>query len=335
MLLLASCHSRNEVETTVDAVANIDALWTIIDEKYCYIDEKGIDWYAIGEEYRTKAQQLNDRVQRDSMKAYEQKIALFDLMAGMLDSLRDGHVNIYAPFDVSRNRDWYSGYPANFNSTLQAKYLGNYRTAGGLYYSLIDNDSIGYIYYNSFSNSCSDQSLSWIIAQMKQCRGIVLDVRQNGGGSLDNAYQLASVFFREDRLVGYWQHKTGPGHQDFSKSEEQRVKANKKIQWKRPVIVLSNRRCYSATNFFLSSMKEADNCLLVGGISGGGGGMPMSYELPIGWTVRFSSIRMMDKDGNTIEEGVTPDVEVTQTSTDRDDLIEKGIEIINKAYEKK
>ncbi len=55
----------------------------------------------------------------------------------------------------------------------------------------------------------------------------------------------------------------------------------------------------------------------------------MSYELPCGWMVRFSSIRMYDLDKNDIEEGIEPDVLVTLQSEDKDDIIEKAIELIN------
>ncbi len=327
LLVLASCKSRNEVQYTYDPVANIDALYKIIDEKYCFLDEKNIDWDAIHTEYRDKAAELR-------IDSTHKQVLLFDLMASMLDSLRDGHVNLYTPFDISRNSAWYDGYPANYNgSILSQYYLTNSRVAGGITYTTIDNDSIGYIYYNSFSNSCSDMYMYWVFTAFQKCRAIIIDVRQNGGGDVTNAYQLASPFFQETRTIGYWQHKTGPGHNDYSKAEEMKVEKNERLQWQRPVVVLSNRRCYSATNLFISAMRQADNCLIIGGKSGGGGGMPLSYELPCGWMVRFSSVRMFDTDMHSIEDGIDPDVSVTQTSTDRDDLIEKAITLINNLYD--
>jgi C-terminal processing protease CtpA/Prc len=94
------------------------------------------------------------------------------------------------------------------------------------------------------------------------------------------------------------------------------------------VVVLCNRRSYSATNSFVSLMRYADDATIVGGVSGGGGGMPLSYEMPCGWTVRFSSVRMYDREKKDIEQGITPDVTVTMTSTDKDDIIEKAIDLI-------
>ncbi len=324
-LAFASCTSKNELAYSTDPVENIDALWQIIDTKYCYLDVKHINWDSVHAEYLSQAQLLDK----------DDEVGLFDLCAEMLDNLKDGHVNLYTPFDLSYNTAWYDSYPANFDTRLQSLYLRNYRIAGGLYYCTIDNDSIGYIYYSSFSNSFSAANIYYIFTSFKHCRGIVLDVRNNGGGSLDYAYKLASPFFSDNCVVGYWHHKTGPGHNDFSDLEPlMSDTALIPSKWLRPVVVLSNRRSYSATNSFISMMRYADNCAIVGGISGGGGGMPLSYELPCGWTVRFSSVRMYDRDKKDIENGVRPHVLVTQKSTDKDDLIEKAIELINKAYDK-
>ena len=320
--LLTACRSREEMAYSTDPVENIEALWKIIDTRYCYIEEKGIDWSAIRDEYVAKAEAVkkNDAV------------ALFDLCAGMLDSLQDGHVNLYTPFDVSRNTAWYDTFPANFNSSIQALYMHDYRVAGSLYYCTVDNDSIGYVYYPSFSNGFSVSNLGWVFHAFKDCRGLIIDVRNNGGGDLNNAYLLASPFFTENRTVGYWQHKTGPGHNDFSAMEE--LKSDISLcgtKWKRPTVVLCNRRSYSATNSFVNMMRYADNAIIVGGTSGGGGGMPMSYELPCGWMVRFSSVRMYDREKKDIEAGIEPDVLVTMQSTDKDDIIEKAIELIHNA----
>ena len=150
---------------------------------------------------------------------------------------------------------------------------------------------------------------------------------------MNNAYLLAAPFFTKDTLVGYWQHKSGPEHHDFS-SLEPMIMNESRGYWRRPVIVLCNRHSYSAANFFVSIMRYADNCLILGGISGGGGGMPMSYELPNGWMVRFSSIKMYDRDTISIEPGVKPHLLVNQHSQDKDDLIEEAVRWINSAYDK-
>ena len=326
IMLLGSCtHRFADVDTS--PAANFEALWKIIDEKYCLFDDKTANWDSVYSAYHQRF---------DTMKIvkYEDYYRLFDGLEEMLNELEDGHVNLYSPFDISVCSKWYEGYPQNFDSEILSKYyLKDYRRANGLNYSRIDGDSIGYVYYGSFSDGFSLTNWLALLNYFAKCRGIVLDVRNNGGGSMENAYRLAAPFFTKDTVVGYWQHKSGPGHEEFSEYEPMIMNESMGI-WRRPVVVLCNRRSYSAANFFVSMMRYADNCLILGGKSGGGGGMPMSYELPNGWMVRFSSVKMYDRDMQSIEGGVRPHLLVNQHSEDKDDLIEEAVDLINSAYQK-
>ena len=323
VVVLCACKSRNEVDSSWEAKANIEALWQTIDTKYCFLTEKGIDWDAIHEEYTARAELFNTQIHRDY------QVDLFDLCASMLDSLKDGHVNLYSWFDVSAYSGWYDSAPTNFNSSLVfSKYVPSYRMAGGLYYGRLSyeltTDTIGYIYYSSFSDNCAN--IAGVLAMLSDCKAVIIDVRSNGGGDLTNAYALAAPFFERETLVGYWQHKNGPGHDDFSDLEELKVTPNQHVQWLRPVYILTNRRCYSATNTFVNFMSYAEHATIIGDTTGGGGGMPLSYELPCGWTVRFSSVRMFNAQKESIEQGVSPDIRIDITNpSQRDDMIDKVI----------
>ena len=216
---------------------NFEALWQIIDEKYCLFDDKQVDWDSVYAEYQP---------QFDTMKivTFEDQYRMFDLMEEMLNTLEDGHVNLYTPFDVSVCSSWYEGYPTNFDSEILTKYyLKDYRRAGGLNYCKIDGDSIGYVYYGSFSDSFSYLNWLMVMNYFADCKGIVLDVRNNGGGSMENAYRLAAPFFSKDTVVGYWQHKSGREHDAFSEIEEMKLE-DSKGNWMRPVVVLCNRHSY-------------------------------------------------------------------------------------------
>lgn len=323
--LACTCCMHEENITWDDSPeGNLRALWTIIDEKYCFVEEKGLDWNGVLADYLPKTDTLKSKNYRE----------LFDIMAQMLDTLQDGHVNLYSSFDVSSCKKWYEGYPNNYNAGLISRYLGDYKTAGGLVYNIIpESPQIGYIRYSSFSSGFSSANMYYVLSYFKDCKGLIIDVRNNGGGSLENAWKLASSFMKETTHIGYWQHKIGPGHNDMSTPEKMYVdSSDMTVKWLRPVVVLCNRHSYSATNSFVSAMRYAPYSTIIGGKTGGGGGMPMSYELPNGWMVRFSSIKMMDREMKSIEEGIDPDEEITLTSNDKDDLIERGIEVIKEKY---
>ena len=300
---------------------NFDALWTILDENYCYFDYKGINWDSIGTSYRAR---VTPNMSKD---------ALFDLMALMLAELKDGHVNLIATHDISRYWSWKEDYPTNFNSLIIDEYLStDYSSASSMKYKILE-DNVGYIYYGSFSSSVSNSGLSQILNRLAICNGIIFDVRNNGGGSLVNVERIASRFFNERALVGYISHKVGPGHNDFSDLFPKHLDSSNSIRYQKPIYILTNRGCYSATNEFVSTMKYAHNAVIVGDKTGGGGGFPFSSELPNGWSVRFSTSPTFNADKQHIEFGVEPDVRLDMTPSDinrmRDTYIEYAREKIN------
>jgi Peptidase family S41/Tricorn protease C1 domain len=318
-LFLFSCIEEPAVVPNT-AEGNFEALWKIIDTRYCYIDYKRINWDSIHIVYK---QELKKDTSTD---------AVFDLMDRMLDELKDGHVNLYSDFNRSRYWKWYTDYPANFSSTIifSDRYLGeNYRIAGGLRYAKIENGTVGYVYYGDFSASFTDANVKSVFQYFSSCKALILDVRNNGGGSLDYSEKLASYFFEKNTVTGYIRHKTGIGHSSFSNPVEITTPAHAKIKWLRPVAILTNRLSYSATNDFVNRMKIAPHAVIVGDKTGGGGGMPLSSELPNGWMLRFSAVPMYNTKMQDTEWGIDPDVTDSMTVTDRtkniDTIIERAI----------
>lgn len=327
-IALLGCTKQKENTVNTSPKDNLRALWQILDERYCYFEERGIDWEGV---YYDTAPKI-----RNIQSVY----GLFNVMKEMLDTLNDGHVNLYSPFDVSSCTGWYEDYPRDYSSEIvfSDDYVGeNYKKINGIYYGLIQRN-IGYIYVSTFSNTFSSTTFKYIDYYFRKTKGLIIDVRDNGGGSLEQAERLAACFHNEKLHIGYIRHKTGTGHSDFSEPEAMYVDpADSLINWtKRPTVVLTNRRSYSATNTFVLKMQDAPNVVIIGGRTGGGGGMPLSQELPIGWMVRFSAVPMYDRDMKTIEFGIDPDEEIHITGDDydnrRDAIIDRAIEIINDWY---
>lgn len=300
---------------------NFDILWNTINEKYSFLGLKNINWDSIRNHYEPL---VTDDISNND---------LFNIMDSMLYDLEDGHVNLISPFNVSRNWNWYLNYPDNFNrEVLERNYLkDDYKIAGGLEYTIID--SVGYIYYGSFSSGFSVENLNAAINYMKGTKGLIFDVRNNGGGVLNNAFVLAQSLINEEKQVLITAEKTGPGHDDFGNSLSYTLKpATNYAHYEGDVAVLINRRCYSATNTFAAIMFSFDNVRLFGDQTGGGGGIPIDSELPNGWRFRFSATRSLipvDDKYYDIERGIPPDVIVSNTE-DRiamgfDDILETAL----------
>ncbi len=310
--LFASCVDEEQFDDTQNG--NFEALWKIIDEHYCFFGEKGVDWDSVHAVY---ARQI-DGTMTDGQ--------LLEVLGNMLAELRDGHVNLYASFDMARYWGFHENYPSNYSDTLVNKYLGtSYKIAGNLRYRILD-DNIGYVRCASFATEAGSGNLDEILLYLAPCRALVIDLRDNGGGLLSAAEKLAARFTNEKRLVGYMRHKTGRGHSDFSSLEEQWLKPASGVRWQKPVAVLTNRQVFSAANEFVKYMKCCPDVIVVGDNTGGGAGLPFSSELPNGWSVRFSACPMYDRNGQNTEQGISPDIAVGLDSdylaTGRDAIIE-------------
>lgn len=302
LFLFTAC--VEEEEFADNPKGNFEALWKIIDEHYCFFPEKQVDWDAIHAKYQKQ------------IDAEMTEGQLFQVMANMIGELRDGHVNLYASFDVARYWSWHEDYPSNFSDSLLNRYLGtDYKIASGLKYRKLD-DNIGYIYYGSFQSGIGNGNLDDVMLYLAPCRALILDIRDNGGGNLQTAEKLAARFTNEKVLVGYMQHKTGRGHNDFSSMEEQWLKPSDGMRWQKPVVILTNRQVFSAANEFVKYMKCFPNVTVVGDQTGGGSGLPFTSELPNGWTVRFSACPMYDRNRQLTENGISPDHHVDMTTED-------------------
>ncbi len=312
-------------------VGNFEALWNIIDEKYCFLEQAkekfGLDWQQIYDEYRPQA------------LACENNSQLFDVLGKMLGELRDGHVNLSSIYGTSYYWDWKSNHPANFSDSLQRNYLGNnFRLTNGIKYNFI-KDSVAYAYIGSFENGFGSDNISIMLMNAAPYKGLILDIRNNGGGMVTAAENLASHFITEKTTVGYIQHKTGSGHNEFSEPEKLILEPAQGAIWLKPVVLLTNRGVYSAANHFVMLMKGLPQVLVIGDTTGGGSGLPLNSTLPNGWSVRFSACPMLDKNGNHTEFGIAPDLKADITSDDwnsgRDTMIEIACELINAFYNKK
>lgn len=315
-LLPGGC--REESAYTTDPRTNFEALWKIMDEHYCFFDYKEVDWDDV---YRRYSLQVPD-----TMNRYQ----LFDFLGQMLAELKDGHTNLVSSFNVARYWAWYEDYPRNFNEDLQKNYLGKtYAISGGLKYIRLAGTDVGYVYYGSFSSTVTETGLDEIFRHFQNCRGLIIDVRDNGGGSLSNSDRIAARFVEEKMTVGYIIHKTGPGHDDFSERYPIELKPSERSQWLRPTVVLTNRHSFSATNDFINKMKLLPQVTILGDRTGGGSGLPFNSELPNGWIVRFSASPILDVNGQHTEDGIDPDIRVEMTKDDmlkgRDTLIEEAV----------
>jgi len=237
-------------------------LWNDIHGKYSYFEEKQIDWVEVKSIYEPKI--------HNQLDEYE----LFGILGDLLAELRDGHVNLLSTFNRSRNWEWYENFPVNYNEQLvQDNYLGtDYRIIGPMLVQSVEG--ILYVSYRSFERIISQENMDEIIRLMNFHKGLIIDIRNNGGGSLQNGLTMTSRFIDDKMVYGRQRFKSGPKISDFTPWTNMSVSPSDVTKYIGKIAILTNRGSYSAATFFAQMMKTLPQAQLFGDQTGGGGGIP-------------------------------------------------------------
>ena len=278
-------------------------LWKKFDQQYAMFDVKGVDWNAM---YDSLYPLVSDSMDADS---------LFSVCATLLNSLHDGHVNLYGNYDVSRSDSIQYNFYAQSDidvNTVVLNYMGlNYHVAGGLAHSGLCGDSVIYIRYGSFSNAIGLGQLRHLLRSYPHAQGMIFDIRGNGGGNIQNIHRFLSLMPSHGQPLYTTQIKSGPGPDDFTPLQTTYatlVADGDTDIFTKPVIVLIDRGCFSAASSFAICTQAYDNITLMGDTTSGGLGLPSMGVLPNGWRYRITVTRTFALDGGNYENGVPPDI---------------------------
>ncbi|MBQ9834493.1 MAG: S41 family peptidase [Bacilli bacterium] len=173
-------------------------------------------------------------------------------------------------------------------------------------YEVLD-ENIGYIYVDSFSSTLTKQVKEALIKLEDQnIKSLIIDVRDNSGGYLSAAYDLASVFIEEGKVIySLADSKNKVAYED--KTEEHKTY---------PIIVLVNENSASASEILAAALKESYNAVLVGKTTYGKGKVQQTKQLNDGSMVKYTSARWYTPNNVCIDgKGLNPDYEVDLTIT--------------------
>jgi hypothetical protein len=316
----SSCEKVLEIkEPEINAAAVYDDMWNTMDKNYALFSIKGINWDSVYNKNRPLA------------TADLSNANLFKLLTKSLEVLKDGHLTLISPESVFTYEGFYKSFPANFNFTnIEKNYLKNqYSKIGPVIYKVVD--SVAYLYYASFRNNISDEELDKLFGAFNATKGLIIDVRSNTGGTLSNAEKIFSRLINAEKLVKYEKVKNGPGHNDFYDKQPYYIKPAVNY-YNKPVVLLTNRACFSASNDFALYMSYLPNVRIVGDQTGGGGAIPANYILLNGWKLQYAASITLSPDNLPVENGVQPDfvVNITpiQETNGVDPVVEKAYQLL-------
>ena len=182
-------------------------------------------------------------------------------------------------------------------------------------------NNIGYIEISTFGENTTDEFIkSWNTLMSSGAQGIILDFRNNWGGYLDTAVDLASIVLPENTPVVIIKQN------DITKNETLSTTPGTKSNTTIPLIILINDYSASASEIFAGAMQDHGRALLVGEKSYGKWSVQEPFDLGDGSIIKITTARWYTpKDASIDEKGITPDISVILTNKDYENIFDRQL----------
>lgn len=327
LIFVFSCTKNGKNDTLSYEEEIFETFWNDFDLNYSGFELANVSWDSL---YNLKRPLVNE---------YTLELELFQILKSMLMCLKDGHTPLYA--------GWIGNYiyyntlvnskPTNFinRQALKSKYLSDYYSnEKNFIHGKIKDENIGYFAVQSFGGQEENYYIiDSFLSKYRNSEGIILDARNNSGGNENHAGIISSRFTEQPVIYRYTKRRDSSYLKGFSDFIPLTLDPDGKFQYLGKVILLTNRRTFSAAEDFTLMLTSLPNTIHIGDTTfGAAGGRPEYKKLPNGWTYAIPRNISYDLNYKTFYEGIVPDINVQISEADSiinlDRILEKAIKII-------
>ena len=163
------------------------------------------------------------------------------------------------------------------------------------YFGLIDD--IGYVKLNKFTRNCSNEVKMAILEleSKKELKGVIIDLRMNPGGLLNEAIKLCNIFIEKNTKIV----ETKGRNSDWNKVYKTKSSAhNTEI----PIVVLVNQGSASASEIFAGTLQDLDRGVVIGNKTFGKGLVQQSRKLNYNSQLKLTVAKYYTPSGRCIQE---------------------------------
>ena len=162
-------------------------------------------------------------------------------------------------------------------------------------YSGMVRDSIGYLALSSFTeNSAKDFKKAFIELKRKGATSIIIDLRDNGGGSLSEAVDIVNLFVPKGQEIVVTKGKLKQGQSSFKTQSEP-------VDTQIPIAVLVNGGTASASEIVSGSMQDLDRAVVIGTRTFGKGLVQTIRPLPYNGSLKVTTSKYYIPSGRCIQ----------------------------------
>ena len=162
------------------------------------------------------------------------------------------------------------------------------------YYGMLEG-GFGYINFNSFTDNCAkDVRRAFIDLKKQGAKGLVFDLRNNGGGSVSEAVSIINMFLPKGKTVLKMQGKLQRSNKEYKTSVEP-------VDSVMPMVVLVNGNSASASEIMSGSLQDYDRAIILGTRTFGKGLVQTTMDLPYNVQMKLTTAKYYIPSGRCVQ----------------------------------
>lgn len=175
--------------------------------------------------------------------------------------------------------------------------------------------NIAYLKLNTFENIKAAQEFEKALRELKNQDGLIIDLRGNGGGLLQNAIEIGSMFIEKGLIVQTIDRE----------GRREEIESRGRVLWEKPTVVLINEASASASEILAGALRDNKAATLVGARTFGKASVQNVRHLNDGSALLITIAKYLTPNGEDInKKGISPDIEVLIPTQEAEALL--GIE---------
>ncbi len=307
LLVICSCQKIIFVdEPANDPESIFEYFWNYYNDNYAVFDERHVNWQEL---YNLNRPMVNENTTDDE---------LYAIITNMLAPLNDGHVMLMAEGHEVFSSNKYFQYRIDDSLFNKQVVISDYLDAGyveedGYTYGTIHNEII-YLFLPYISDNMPIVNI--VLDQYPDAKGIIFDLRHNGGGDFTWALSDLKRLTNERKFVFTSRTKNGPGENDFTDWFDWYLEPGDEF-YNKPVVLLTDRYTISAGERTTMIFRELPNTIIIGDTTNSSHSTMVTNQLANEWYFTLSIQEVKLPDGNSYEGiGLPPDIYVRNDITD-------------------